>query len=427
MAVGFGRIPDSAAQIGEFMFSGVADGDPVNINAIQMRAQDRIKKAGGKPVFIPLMSPVYDEMIRDVIFNNNTAHWSKEEGSEYFMKAKDKMDKMAKQYAEQLLEKAETTTTSNFMHTIYDDKAVYMYKMPLPIQAMIPVEANKGKVAAWDFMGPYDFGSAAFGAEDPNLQESTITSYNRTATIKYMYSVGRLTKAVKLAGLAQVPVRDIKAIRVDSAQEALRELRERRMLGVTSDVTNTTNAFTAADANEYAGMYELITNNTGSAPTKTWVDVSSSSVDTYGEIMSYLDTTYNYMVRMKMRPNLAICDYKTFGIIRRGLSEYFRYNAESQELIPGVSKLTLTFPNSGGIPLVPHMFLNQTTGAYGSLFLLDTQMFARRVLWQDTYEELANINTSDKFVISAAEVLIDKSDKNGTGSLHGGLFGITIP
>lgn len=427
MVAGFGKMPEDAAQIGEFMFSGVADGDPVNINAIQMRAQDRIKKAGNRyQVFVPLMSPAIDDMIREAVFNPNTGHWSRDERSEYFVKAKDKMDKLTTQWAEKLLEKAETTTTSNFMHTIYDEKAVYMYKMPLPIQAMIPVEANKGKVAAWDFMGPYDFGSAAFGEEDPNLQESTITSYNRVATIKYMYSVGRLTKAVKLAGLAQVPVRDIKAIRVDSAQEALRELRERRMLGVTSDVTNTTNAFTAADSKEYAGMYELITNNTGSAPTKTWVDVSSSSVDTYGEIMQYLDTTYNYMVRMKMRPNLAICDYKTFGIIRRGLSEYFRYNGEGQEIIPGVSKLTLTFPNSGGIPLVPHMFLDQSTGAYGSLFLLDTQMFARRVLWQDTYEELANINTSDKFVISASEVLIDKSDKNGTSSLHGGLFGITI-
>jgi hypothetical protein len=58
--------------------------------------------------------------------------------------------------------------------------------------------------------------------------------------------------------------------------------------------------------------------------------------------------------------------------------------------------------------------------------LLDTRLWARRVLWQDTYEELANINTSDKFVISAAETLIDKSDVDATSSLHGGVYGITI-
>jgi hypothetical protein len=244
-----------------------------------------------------------------------------------------------------------------------------------------------------------------------------------------MYAVGRLTKAVKLAGLSQIPARDIKAIRVDTAQDALRALRERSLLGVTRDVGSTTNAFVSAASTQYAGMYELVTLNTNGNPTsgnQCWIDVSSSSVDTYGEIMQYLDSTYNNMVLYGMQPNLAICDYKTFGIIRRGLSEYFRYTGEGQELLPGVSKLTLTFPNAGGIPLVPHPFLRMTTGAYGSLFLIDTKLFARRVLWQDTYEELANTNTSDKFVISAAECLIEKSDINGVNSLQGGLFGITI-
>jgi hypothetical protein len=70
--------------------------------------------------------------------------------------------------------------------------------------------------------------------------------------------------------------------------------------------------------------------------------------------------------------------------------------------------------------------MRMDTGAYGGIFLIDTRLLARRTLWADTYEELANINTSDKFVISAAETLIDKSDVDGSSSLHGGLFGITI-
>jgi hypothetical protein len=67
-------------------------------------------------------------------------------------------------------------------------------------------------------------------------------------------------------------------------------------------------------------------------------------------------------------------------------------------------------------------------GDYGCIMLQDTRLLARRTLWQDTYENLANINTSDKFVISSAETLIDKSglsDEN-LDSLQGGLFGITI-
>src|SRR5690606_5229513 len=168
-------------------------------------------------------------------------------------------------------------------------------------------------------------------------------------------AVGRLTKAVKLAGLAQVPARDIKAIRIDVAQDAMRSLRERSMLGIDRNVSSVTNAWTAAAANEYNGMYELVTANTSGNPTtgdQWWYDVSSSSVDTYGEIMTYLDKTYDAMVLYGMRPNLAICDYKTFGIIRRGLAEYFRYSGEAQELIPGVTKLTLSFQNQGALPLV---------------------------------------------------------------------------
>jgi len=315
------------------------------------------------------------------------------------------------------------------MHVIADTDVTYLYKRPYPVQTLIPVEANKGKTASWDAIGPFDMGSAAFGDEDPILVESNIKAYTRTDTVKYMYAVGRLTKAVKLAGLAQIPARDIKAIRIDTAQDALRALRERSMLGVTRNVASYNNTFAPAAAGQYKGLYELITSNTSGNPTtgdQCWYDASSSSVDTYGEIMVWLDKTYNAMTLFHMRPNLAICDYKTFGIIRRGLSEYFRYNAEYQELIPGVSRLSLTFPNMGALSLVPHDLLPMAAGTNGAIFLIDTALVSRRVLWQDTYEELANENTSDKFVISAAETLIDKSDIDGTSSLHGGVFGITI-
>ena len=429
---GFGRVTSAdASLIGEAYWQGIPDGTPINLSVETRRIQDRFKQQG-VTVRVPLQgNPVFDSVVRDFILND-TSYMEKADFGEYRAKAHEKINKAAREYIDGLIKKAESTTSAGgypLMHVIADEQVTYLYKRPYPVQTLIPVEANKGKTASWDSIGPYELGSAAFGDEDPTLTESDLTTHNRTDTVKYMYAVGRLTKAVKLAGLSQIPARDMKAIRIDTAQDALRALRERSMLGVSRDVTNTTNAYTDATSSEYAGIYELIANNTAGNPTtgdQCWIDVSSSSVDTYGEIMQYLDKTYNYMVIYGMQPNLAICDYKTFGIIRRGLSEYFRYNGEGQELIPGVSKLTLTFPNSGGLPLVPHPFLRQTTGAYGSILLIDTRLFSRRVLWQDTYEELANTNTSDKFVISAAETLIDKSDVDGSSSLHGGLSGITI-
>lgn len=432
---GFGRITSNdAAVIGEAYWGNIPDGTPLGPHALSVitkSVQDKFRKEA-PGVMVPLQSPIFDEIYHDYIFNCRPGDMSTEEFRDYASKAREKLDKYTDSYLGEVVKKAESTTSTMgaaLMHVIADEAVTYLYKRPYPFQTLIPVEANKGKTAAWDAIGPYEIGSSAFGSEDPDLTEVDIVAHTRTDTIKYMYSVGRLTKAVKLAGLAQVPARDIKAIRIDVAQDALRSLRERSMLGIDRDVTSTTNAWTAAGANQYKGVYELVTANTSGAPTtgdQCWIDVSSSSVDTYGEIMQYLDKTYRYMTLYGMQPNLAMCDYATFGIIRRGLADYFRYTGEGQDLIPGVSKLTLTFPNSGGLPLVPHPFLRMSTGNYGSIMLLDTRMFSRRILWQDTYEELANINTSDKFVISAAETLIDKSDIDGTSSLHGGLFGITI-
>jgi hypothetical protein len=420
--VGFGNLSaDTASFIGEAMWSGIPDGSPININVEQKRIQDRFAKAG-ITTMIPWQT-MNDDLVQKAIFSdpNMEAH----ECAEFATKIKETMDKRTLQYFDAVLQKAESTTnTSALMHVIADEGVTYLYKRPYPIQTLIPVEANKGKTASWDSVGPYEFGNAAFGAEDPSLTESDITTHNRTDTIKYMYAVGRLTKAVKLAGLAQIPVRDIKAIRVDTAQDALRALRERSLLGVTRDVSSTTNEFAEANTLQYKGMYELITAASAYA-NKCYNAVTT--VDTYGEIMIELDKSFNQMVKMGMSPNIAICDYKTFGIIRRGLAEYFRYTGEPvKTLIPGLSKIDLVFPNTGGLSLVPHAFLSMTAGNNGSIFLIDTRLMARRVLWQDTYEELANINTSDKFVISAAETLIEKSDVDGSSSLQGGVFGITI-
>ena len=322
-----------------------------------------------------------------------------------------------------------STTGSYLMHVLADDGVTYMYKRPYPIQALMPVEANKGRQALWDVIGPYEFGQSFFGGEDQSFQgESDITTHNRMEFVKYMFTVGRVTKAAQFSGIAQTPSRDMLAIRIDAAQDALRALRERRMLGVTSDVSDTTFAFQSANSYEYRGLYELIqTNASGSTGTQTWI---SSTANTYKGIMNDLDTSYRYMMKFGMQPNLAICDLRTFSTIRQGLMEYFR-TEPIKEFVQGVSKINLVFPAATGLPLVPHPFLTQNASA-GSVFLIDTRLIARRALWQDTYEELAKENLSNKFIVSAAETLIDKSDigNDATGggipaySLQGGVFGI---
>ena len=433
----------------------IDDGTMIRPGPAAYYANKRINEGNANPTFVPLIPDggigvIPDAAIKKAIFTSpldlmidtTSGHATGGEKDSFenmlgntdesFLQIRKSFDKKLHADAE-FIKKAmiagtSGTTGSYLMHVIADEGVTYLYKRPYPIQALIPVEANKGRQALWDVIGPYEFGSAFFGTEDQAFTESDITTHNRSAFIKYLFTVGRVTKAAQFAGLAQTPSRDMLAIRIDACQDALRAVRERRMLGVTTDVADTTFAYASASGNEYQGLYELIrTNTSGATASQTWI---ASTGNTYKTIMNDLDTSYRYMMKFGMQPNLAVCDLRTFSTIRQGLMEYFR-TEPVKEFVQGVAKINLVFPAATGLPLVPHPFLSQTA-AYGSVFLLDTRLLARRSLWQDTFEELAKINLSQKFVVSAAETLIDKSDigndASGGGipyySLQGGVFTI---
>ena len=426
---GMSGLFEQAGLVGEAMWAGIPDGTPIGVSQlkIQQNAFKKAKGAGKQVALMPMLPPIQDQFVKKAVFCDS---FMDADEIVHLRKAyKEEMDKMTRQYLDKVISKADTTE-SNQMHVIADEQVTYLYKRPYPFQSLIPVEANKGKWAAWDVIGPYDITSAYFGTEDPDLTETNMKAYNRFDRIKYMYTVGRLTKAAQLAGLTQIPARDLRAIRVDMAQDAMRALRERSMLGVTRNLQSVANTFENAGPLEYPGLAEIIRTNTGAGTLgdKTWIDGSEvGGIKTFTDINFYLDEVYSKMVLYGMRPNLAICDYKTFGLIRRGMTDFIRYIGEPvKTLVPGVSKIDLVFPNEGALPLVPHPFMSMVAGNNGAIMLADTRLLARRTLWQDTYEQLANINTSDKFVISSAETLIDKSGVTEADSLHGGLFGITI-
>ena len=246
--------------------------------------------------------------------------------------------------------------------------------------------------------------------------------FPRIEPVKILQAIGRVTKLTHMAGASQVPVRDFMAIRMLGAMEMIKQLRERRMLGVNSDVTskNLTNQFTPAGTLEYKGLYEIIKANTEdpcyvTAPTNT---------NTWSAIEPLFNLTHYNMVSHGLNPDVSVCDYKTFHIIRQGMNDRFR-SENMKETNWGIAKITLETP-SGPIPLIPEYFLPGTPGPNGSMFLLDSAFLKRRVLYPEMYLELAQVNTSRKFVVDAAEVPIDKTDVDGSHSLQGGVFGITL-
>ena len=432
--------------IGEAMWKGIVSGTPIT-NRMLVDQRNRFIDAStpANPLsMLPLLPQIDDALIKAVYqgFPDGDTRTRGEGETYYRSEAVTKAleidhdrfcDEVSKALWEELVDGSEfkkaMTTASNLMHVIADQDVTYLYKRPYPFQALIPSEANKGKTANFDIVGPWDLPGAGPGTEDQMFTEGDPSPYNRSQYIKYLYSVYRVTMAAQLAGLAQVPARDMLAIRIDMAQDALRSLRERMMIGVNYSPTDTTMAFRAAVGAtniSYNGVYQIIQANTKTAGSgANWV---TSGGPSYDQINKDLDTSYQAMAKYGFQPNIAFCDYQTFGIYRRGLWEHFR-TGPITEITSGITKIELTFPNAGGLAMIPHPFLPvATTGsAVGCIMLLDSRLLARRILWQDMNTQLAQINLSQKGVISAAETMVDKSDVDAASSLQGGVFAIAAP
>jgi hypothetical protein len=425
--------------IGEAMWKGIPNGMPVS-HQMLVDQRDRFLKANTAQTplnMLPLLPQIDDNIIKAVFggYPDGDVR-TRGEGEQFYRsemvtKALESeherfCDEVSKALWDELADGSEfkkaMTTASNLMHVIADQDVTYLYKRPYPFQALIPSEANKGKTANFDIIGPFDL-DAAPGTEDQMFTESDPSPYNRSQYIKYMYSVYRITMAAQLAGLAQIPARDMVAIRVDMAQDGLRSLRERMMLGVNYSPSDTTMAWRAAvgaTAVSYNGVYQMIQANTATAGSgANWV---TSSGNSYDQINKDLDDSYMAMAKYGFQPNIAFCDYATFGIYRRGLWEHFR-TGPITEITSGITKIELAFPNAGGLAMIPHPFMPTATGSR-AIMLLDSRLLARRILWQDMNTQLAQINLSQKGVISAAETMVDKSDVDAASSLQGGVFAI---
>ena len=432
--------------IGEAMWKGIVSGTPIT-NRMLVDQRNRFIDAStpANPLsMLPLLPQIDDALIKAVYqgFPDGDTRTRGEGETYYRSEAVTKAleidhdrfcDEVSKALWEELVDGSEfkkaMTTASNLMHVIADQDVTYLYKRPYPFQALIPSEANKGKTANFDIVGPWDLPGAGPGTEDQMFTEGDPSPYNRSQYIKYLYSVYRVTMAAQLAGLAQVPARDMLAIRIDMAQDALRSLRERMMIGVNYSPTDTTMAFRGAVGAtniSYNGVYQIIQANTKTAGSgANWVTSGGAS---YDQINKDLDSSYQAMAKYGFQPNIAFCDYQTFGIYRRGLWDHFR-TGPITEITSGITKIELTFPNAGGLAMIPHPFLPvATTGsAVGCIMLLDSRLLARRILWQDMNTQLAQINLSQKGVISAAETMVDKSDVDAASSLQGGVFAISAP
>ena len=286
-----------------------------------------------------------------------------------------------------------------------DPRIVDQSRKYTPLVEMIPRVTNQGLTADYNIITAK--GAAYTANPDAPLPEQDDTEDRQSTSIKFLYSIGRVlgpmqaampsyilegfqpTGAGNVAGSVFTPqgVPNAKQYQVLMKARAMKELEENLII----------NGDASTDATQYSGIVKLqgTTNQTDLAGAAlTWDDV---------------EETVQLAFDDGGRPKLGVCDSSTMVDLRKLMIDTFRYTPD--QLIAG-STLPFGVPPQivlqtmvGPIPVLPSMYLTNTSGAK-QLFFLDTDFIEMRVLQDLTYEDLAKTNDSQKFMLKIYACLI---------------------
>jgi len=295
-------------------------------------------------------------------------------------------------------------TASYAMIPVYvDPRIVDTTRKFTPLVELIPRVTNQGRTADYNVITAK--GGAYVAAEGAVLPEKNDT-YNRKSTpIKYLYSVGRVTGQAQAAYPSYIlegfqptgtglgggspfstsGAPNAKQLDVVMKARELRELEEDLII----------NGDTSSDAREFDGIVKL-------QGTTNVVDLSGASL-TYDDI----ETAVRYAFDDGGRPKLGVASSSVLQDIRKIIFDTFRYSPKDMAgVLPfGVSSSLVISTMVGDIPIIPSMFLSNTSGAK-QIYFLDTDWIEMRVLLDMTYEDLAHTDDSQKFMLKIYECLI---------------------
>lgn len=274
-----------------------------------------------------------------------------------------------------------------------------------PLVELIPRITNQGLTADYNRLTAK--GGAVTAAEDAALSEVNDTYVRASTSIKYIYAVGRVTGQAQAAypsyilegfqgtgaGLgagnpfASVGAPNAKQLEVISKARQLREKEESLIV----------NGDASTDTTEFSGFVKLLgTTNT--------VDKNTSALE-----WDDIETAVQYAFDDGGRVKLGVAASSVLKDIRGLMIDLFRYSpsdiAAGGNLPFGVSANLVLQTMVGPVPVIPSMYLSNTSGSK-AIYFLDTDVIEMRVLQDMTYEDLAKTNDSQKFFLKVYECLI---------------------
>ena len=297
------------------------------------------------------------------------------------------------------------TAGKSIIPVYLDPKIVDTTRKFLPLVEIIPRVANQGLTADYVTLSK---GMAYSAAEDAALPETNDTYTRVSKTIKYLYSVGRVTgqsiaavPSFMLAGFvgsqgtpegtfgdASAP--NAMQLEVVAKSRELKELEENMIVNGNSSTTGTGSG--SPNGTEFDGIIALMstTNTVAKGTTALTLDDINLAI--------------RYAFDDGGRPNIAVCSSDVYRDIQNLVTAKFGYMQAEKSIYWGYTTITLR-TMVGELPLIPSMYLSNTTGSK-AIYFLDLSVVEVRVLQDMTYEKLAKTNDSEKFMLKIYETFI---------------------
>jgi len=285
-----------------------------------------------------------------------------------------------------------------------DPRIVDQSRKWTPLVEMIPRVTNYGMTADYNIITAKGGGYTALA--DAALPETDDTYDRASTSIKFLYSIGRVLGPMQAAmpsymlegfnpsgaGMGQgtfanTGAPNAKQTEVLVKARALKELEENLIV----------NGSTSTDATQFSGIVALqsTTNQKDlDGAALTWDDVEECVQNAFDD---------------GGRPKLAVASSSVVTDLRKIMIDTFNFRPSdltAGATLPfGVPAQLVLQTMVGPIPVIPSMFLSNTSGAK-QIFFLDTDYIEMRVLQDMTYEDLAKTNDSSKFMLKIYECLI---------------------
>ncbi|NOR84824.1 hypothetical protein GQ473_01795 [archaeon] len=283
-----------------------------------------------------------------------------------------------------------------------DPRIVDTSRKQTPLVEMIPRVTNLGLTA--DYNTVTAKGAAYTANSDAALPEADDTEDRSSVGIKYLYSVGRVLGPMQagmpsymmegfqpnggaVTSFSPIGAPNAKQFEVLKKAKSMKELEENLIL----------NGDASTDATQFSGIVKL-------QGTTNQLDKDSAALS-YSDVETSVQSAYDD----GGMPKLAVCSSSVLTDLRAIMLDQFRFTpaemAAGNTLPFGIPTTLVLQTMVGPIPVIPSRFLSNTSGSK-QIFFLDTDFIEMRVLQDMTYEDLAKINDSNKFMLKIYEALI---------------------